>query len=126
MGYVDKALSAHLRSTLHAGFTPMSAKVADLQENDTAKHFLTLADMGLPSNVVAVLLISLRVSGTGFFLVYPNEGTQAIVLTISVNAGSVPAFVGVSNNRIQWSGGVANDDWDIYCMGYFTSGRVVT
>ena len=123
MGYVDKALSAHLRSTLHAGFTIMNAKIADLNPGDTAKHYLTLASLGLPENAVCLILGVFKTSGVGFFYVYPNEATRGTLIT---EAGGTPPShpVAVVNNRIQYSLQTATDVYELYCFGYWTSGRL--
>lgn len=123
MGYVSKAVQAHLGSTLHIGFTPYNAKVADITHADTNKHTITLAELGLPANAVALLLQANRVSGTGSLRGYPNEGVYPLYL----GQGSIqPGIVfGIINERLEYDLTVINDDWDLLCMGYWTSGRVL-
>jgi len=122
MGYVDKALSAHLRSTLHSGFTSMNGKVADITHADTAKHTITLAEMGLPSNAIALILLADRISGTGSLNGYPNEGTKGLYL----GRGDIQQGIvfGIINERLEYSLSTSGDDWDLFCLGYWTSGRV--
>lgn len=99
------------------GFTPVpyNAKIADLQENNTTKHDLTLATMGLPLNTKILFLQVIRQSGTGNFRVWPNNGTN--YTTVSNQGFRLNAIV-VHDQKIVWSGSVANDDFDLHCLGY--------
>ena len=123
MGYTDKALSAHIKSTLHSGFTLINEKIADLAPGDTLKHFVTLADLGLPDTAVCLILGVVKTSGIGFFYVYPNEATRSTRLE---EAGGTPPShpFGVANKRIQYSIQTATDVYELYCFGYWHSGRI--
>ena len=119
MGYTDKAVQAHMASILHAGLSGLNEKIADITHADTNKHTITLAALGLPDNAIGLLLTANRVSGTGSLRVYPIEGTLGVALT-----GEISNIV-VINNRLQYDLTVANDDFDLYCIGYFTAGQVL-
>jgi len=114
---------AHLKSTLHVGFTPYNDKVADITHADTNKHTITLEALGLPSNAIVLLLTAKRITGTGSLRGYPNEGTNDLYLGIgTAQAGIVFAII---NERLQYDLTVANDNWDLFCMGFWTSGKVL-
>lgn len=125
MAYVDKAVQAHLGSTLHMVFTGLNEKVADITHADTAKHTIDCVDLGLPANCVLLLLFARRIVGTGSLDAYPIEGTTGIRIGTGANHYGVDMVVPIVNGRLQYSLTVANDDFDLYCIGYLTSGRVL-
>ena len=98
-------------------FIPFNAKIADITHADTNKHFLDLA-AALSENrtIVDIRLLGARISGTGFFYIYPNEGAQKDFL--SSWAQSVDIMIAAKSQRLQYSLSVANDDWDLHCFGY--------
>jgi len=98
-------------------FVPMSAKIADINESDTDIHFIAFADMGLPANVVQITLTATRVSGTGRLQIYPSNGL--INIQLSLNSTETETFH-VDLNHIKYKQTVANDDFDLICLGYVT------
>jgi len=99
-------------------FFAYNAKVADITHADTNKHTVSLATMGLPLNTVAMVILVNRVAGTGNIRVYSNEGTTSADL---VNSGGRNWItIGLANQRLQYDLTVANDDWDLFCLGYWT------
>ena len=122
MGYVDKAVSAHLASTLHAGFTPYNEKIADITHADTAKHTISLESLGLPPTAIVLLLGAVRISGTGYLQVYPNEGVDLIRLGPAFNNAVFP--IAIILERLEYKLNVASDDFDVYCFGFWTVGQV--
>jgi len=122
MGYVDKALMAHLKSTLHTGFTPLSDTIAVFSETDIIMHYFSMADLGLPDTVVALILSASRTAGTGFLYVWPMDGALNLQLG---PAGHEPQVVCcIINERLKYSQTVANDDFSLFCHGYWTVGRL--
>ena len=99
-------------------FTPHNGKVADITHADVAKHTITLATMGLPTNATALILTVSRVAGAGVLRFYPNEG--GFYIRPSGVVGETIVVVGIINQRLQYSQSVANDDFDLYCFGYLT------
>lgn len=97
----------------HAGH---DGKVADITHADTNKHTITLATMGLPQSIKALQLLAVRIGGAGNFNVYPAEGTYS--LTIGHGAEFRGKWCAIINNRLQYSLNTANDDFDLYCVGY--------
>ena len=100
-------------------FVPYNAKIADITHADTNKHTLDLATaLSETRKIVAVNLSGTRIAGTGYFDVYPNEGTYYVELG-AYNAYS-RGYHAIANGtqRIQYRLSVANDDYDIYCFGY--------
>jgi hypothetical protein len=104
-------------------FVPYNAKIADISEADTNKHYLTLANSagtgaiaGETRKIIAVNILALRITGTGLFNIYPNEGAQAGYLSNRLFGGF--QVIADGTQRLQYSQSVANDDWDLYCLGY--------
>jgi len=105
-------------------FVPMNEKIADITHADTLQHFLALAPVlhapGVAPpetrKIIVIILTSERQAGTGGFTVYPNEGGWC---DISIwKAYPVPIVIANGTQRLQYSLPVANDDFDLYCMGY--------
>jgi hypothetical protein len=98
---------------------PYNAKIADINVSDTNKHTINLAtNLTETRNIVSIIVRPIRQGGANSFLCYPNEGT-----TYTGSNGDDPqhAFIVVlaaGTNRLQYSLGEANTDWDIYCLGY--------
>lgn len=105
-------------------FVPYNGKIADITHADTVTHLLVLANgagteaiAGETRKIVAVELFSVRIAGTGVIFGYPNEGT--FFGGVSYN-GTFPSVIVVANGtqRLQYALEVANDDFDLYCIGY--------
>jgi len=101
--------------------------VADnLTQPNTARHYLDLSAY-IPKNTVAIIVTAVRVSGTGHFFAYPNEGSVGVTLNIRSSPGSSHAYaqvIAIKKQRLQYSLSVANDVFDINLLGYFVE-RVV-
>jgi len=87
----------------------------DLTKADTNKYYLDLTDY-VPKDTVGVIIRVWRVSGTGEFYVYPNEGPTMVSLGSNERRSSL---IPIKKRRLQYSLSVANDVFDIYLMGYF-------
>jgi hypothetical protein len=104
-------------------FVPYNGKIADIIEDDTDKHFLNLEiALGETRKIVAVMLVAARMDGGGSFLVYPNEGVTNIQ-GIQGQGETWNFYMGLcvikeNSQRLQYSQLWANDDWDLYCLGY--------
>ena len=101
---------------------PFNDQIADITHADTNKHEITLAAMGLPNNVVKLHLGVTRISGTGVMQFYPGEGTRGVSVATGI-AGHVAVII--VNERLQYKLSVANDDFDLFCLGYETQGRLL-
>jgi gamma-glutamyltranspeptidase len=105
-------------------FVPYNGKIADITHADTNKHYLTLANAsgtgaiaGETRKIVAVKLYLDRTTGTGYMHVYPNEGnTIEFIYSWEQSYGFIVIKDGTQ--RLQYSQTVANDDLDLYCLGY--------
>jgi len=99
-------------------FVPYNGKIADITHADTNQHNLDLAAaLSETRNIISVLIQAERVSGTGYFRMYPNAGAQQI----SGGTGTLDlkeCVLAVGSNNLLYQLSVANDDWDIWCMGY--------
>ena len=101
------------------GITPFNAQIADITHGDLLRHELTLAAMGLPTNIRVLYLYAARVAGAGVLRFYPNEGVQFHVVTTT--GTNIPTIaLAIINQRIQYALTVINDDFDVFCMGYIT------
>lgn len=94
-----------------------NGKVADITYADVNKHNLTLTQLGLPNNTVAAILGSQRMSGSGLLVVYPANG--AFGHYISAAGQAYTKLVNLDNGILTHKVSVANDDYDLYCFGYF-------
>ena len=100
-------------------FVPYNNKIADITHADTQKHTLDLAAaLSETRNIVVVHLGATRISGTGQFTIYPNEGTYNLIPAWPVANSEVWAILKNATNRLQYNLNVINDDWDLYCFGY--------
>ena len=105
-------------------FVPYNAKIADITKGDTVKYTLELANAGGTGaitgetrKIICVILEARRIAGTGYFPVYPNEGTDYVSLS-SGGWTAYPIVIADGLQRLQYNLSVANDDWDLYSMGY--------
>ena len=100
-------------------FVPYNSKIADVTHPDTNKHTIDLAT-ALPETrtIIGVIVAAQRISGTGYLSGYANESTQWTSIS-GVWSSSVFIGIAAATNRLQYSQGVADDDFDLYCLGYF-------
>jgi len=98
-------------------FVPYNGKIADITHADTNKHTLDLATaLSETRKIIEVELATNRIAGTGTFYPYPNEGaTRSEIISPYRGDGVVIAN---ATQRLQYSLSAANDDWDLYCLGY--------
>ena len=98
-------------------YSRYDGKIADIKENNTNKHYLDLSDY-VPEKCVAIVIVRVKMSGSGHLKCYPNEETNTVV---QLDDGRLE-FVPITNRRMQYSQSVANDDFDVYLYGYYTQG----
>lgn len=122
MGYTDKALQAHVASTLHQIFHGFSDKLADIDADTVVAQYLTLAEMGLPDNVVCLLLSATVTVGAGFLDVWPMEDVYNLRIGPAVHDPQV--VCAIINNRLKFNQTVATDEFMLFCQGYWTEGQV--
>jgi len=97
---------------------PYNGKIADITEADTNKHTLDLAAaLGETRKIIGVQITPELIAGTGEFYFYPNEGAKTCAAS---EYGLNPPMVIIKDgtNRLQYNLTVANDDFDLYCVGY--------
>lgn len=103
-------------------FVPYNGKIADITHADTNKHTIDLETiLSETRKIIAVTIYAHRVSGTGAFQVYPNEGNSYLDATEPYRSPLV--FIKDGTQNVQYNLTVANDDWDVYCMGYVVRSR---
>lgn len=96
-------------------YHPYNGKIADINESDTNKHTVDISAY-VPTNCVAVVIVPKRVSGSGELYLYSNEGSTYVYGT-SYNFN---VLLAIKNQRIQFHQSTANDDFDLYMLGYLT------
>lgn len=97
---------------------PYNDKIADITETDTNKHFLDLETaLSETRKIIAVVLRSYLQVGTGTISVYPNEGTTRANFS-ATDMELMPVVIASGTQRLQYAQTVANDDFDVHCMGY--------
>ena len=95
------------------------SKIADLQENDTATHILDLRSF-VPPECIAILFSANRKAGSGVFRIYPRSSPSNYFLTSS----NIQVLTTIKDQELKWQNTVANDDWDLYLIGYFVQKRI--
>jgi hypothetical protein len=98
-------------------FVPYNGKIADITHADTDKHNLDLETaLGETRKIIAVIVFVYRMLGSGMMAFYPNEAAAGVM----TNADLYTHFVIIKDGtqRLQYSLTVANDDYDLYCIGY--------
>ena len=123
MGYVDKAVMAHLKSTLHSGWIVLdgSKYIADIEHADTLEHTMTLAEAGLPENAKIILIQATKTFGAGVFKIYTKQGGMYFYHT----TGQANWWPIDEDGVLRYGLSQANDVWDIYVYGYFHGGRLL-
>jgi len=101
-------------------WVPYNGKIADITHADTNLHTLALATaLSETRTIIAVLVNALRVSGSGLLKAYPGEGSYFLVIDAqSINYVANLVVIAAGTNRLQYSLSTANDDFDVYCVGY--------
>lgn len=106
-------------------FVPYNGKIADITHADTNKHTLILANAagtgaiaGETRKIIAVYIGVTRMAGTGEVFVFPNEGATYLNLGYLVFYGRGFHVIANGTQRWQYKLSVANDDFDLYCLGY--------
>lgn len=101
-------------------YVPYNAKIADINEVDTNLHTLDLATaLSESRNITAVIISHTRIAGTGNLQVYPNEGSR--YLNVDWASAGTTVVLAAGTNRLQYKQSVANDDFDLYCLGYIVT-----
>jgi len=93
-------------------------KIADLQENDTAAHLLDLSSI-VSQECMALILVANRISGSGAWMVYPRSHATAHYMT----PNNEPVVITIKDQEVKWKNSAANDDWDVFLLGYFVEKR---
>lgn len=101
-------------------FIPYNAKIADINETDTNAHTLDLeAALSEPRKIIAVVLIPERIAGTGWLIMYPNGVVDGYVAMQAMDLGATGFLVIADGSQeLLYAQLDANDDFDLYCLGY--------
>lgn len=98
-------------------FIPYNGKIADITHVDTDIHYLDLETaLTETRKIVAIILTTERVAGTGQLYVYPNDGNNYIAYALPTRFGIVTIADGTQ--RLKYALEDANDDFDLRCNGY--------
>lgn len=100
-------------------FVPYNGKIADINEDDTDKHILNLQTaLSETRTIVNVWLGLSRQSGSDVMEWYNSSGTGQPIVNNDIYA-ILTTFLNVTDGAtVQYKQKNANDDWDIYCLGY--------
>ncbi len=103
-------------------FVPYNGKIADIYESDTNKHTLNLATpLSETRQIIGLYVGAIRVTGTASLGFYPNEGSSRLS-SYSLTEGHL-VIIASGTQRLQYNQNAANDDWDLFCFGYFVVGN---
>jgi len=107
---------------------PASGKIADITHADTNEHSLTLAQLNavyppgnLPENTRVIYVGGTRIAGAGTLNLHSVSGQKGVTIV----TGTAAYFYAVlwyraADGRFYYSQTVANDDWDVYILGFQT------
>jgi len=94
-------------------FRGYSGKILDIQHATTTSAGTVDISAILEKGVEVMVIKAKRVGGTGNLNIYPNSGTDSVAL---VNSHMT---VGVIDGVLKYKNTVKNDDWDVWCYGYW-------
>jgi len=121
-GYIDKAVSALLaRGSTGIVETMDGALKIDITHADTDEHTLTKAAMGVEQNVVMILALFNRISGSSSFKIR----TTAAGNQMTVASGETAIWPVDDTGVFRYNLGAANDDWDVHLMGTWKQGVIL-
>lgn len=92
-------------------------KILDITHADTNEHTATMP-AGIPSNCVAMYVVPYRIGGTGQWAFRSVSGGNDDIC----NSNESVVWFRAANGNWYYRLTVANDDWDIYCWGYWVEG----
>lgn len=124
MSFIDKAVIHLLKRGQFCAFQGMNDKVATITHADVNQHTITLASMGLPSNAVVLILAALRTLGGGEFKAFPYDGGHSIYIGSGAFVKTRGKPVAIANERLTYNLTLANDTFDLHCLGYWTQGFI--
>jgi len=126
MGYVDKALMAHLSSGLHQYLRGNNQRaMIGLTHGDVNKHSVICAQLGIPDNSIAVLIGQIRTAGAGVLAYYPENSVFGILGASAPSSDELDCIlVPLYENRLYYRLSVIDDVWDLYVFGYIVEGLV--
>lgn len=90
-------------------------KIADINESDTNTHSTTTSALGLPENTVMIMVHHQRMAGTGTLSYRDKNGSWHC----EKSAGGC-WWIKATDGKWYYGQSVANDDFDVFTMGYFT------
>jgi hypothetical protein len=96
---------------------PASGKIMDITHADTNEHAIALP-AGFPANTRALLIMPSRQAGTSNFRILSVTGDTVGAILLSNQQCAV--WVRSASGDFLYRLMAANDDWDIYCVGYLT------
>lgn len=100
---------------------PATGKIYDINESDTNQHSVALPSTA-PPKTRAMLVQRERVSGTGNIEIVSVPGTTGSQLGLFITAynSSGTIWIRANDGLFYYAQTVANDDFDVYVIGYIT------
>jgi len=104
-------------------FIPKNFKLMDIAEDNTETHTCSISAQ-VPPNCVAIIVNCKRDSGSGYLALWPMEGTY----NVQCWGARDTATLGIKNmnQQIKYKQSVANDVFELYCLGWFVEGELKT
>jgi len=96
-------------------------KIADITHADTDPHTLDLSTI-VPPETLALYIMAERISGSGSLSGLPNNIGSKYVRIGNTNTSS-PLIISIKDQTLPYKLTAANDDWDLYLLGYFVQKR---
>jgi len=106
-------MGADYETKLH--IIPASGQIYDITHPDVNEHSVGLP-VGYPANTRALLVMCTRMAGTGVIYLISTSGVISSRWTVSTGLAGV--WVRAADGQFYHSLSVANDDWDLYAIGY--------
>lgn len=110
----ENAISTLIDVNPIGGPFPASGKIYDITHPDTNEHSVSLPS-GYPANTKLLFIKVVRSSGSGFFYVGSVSGSTDKA-RVATTYGS--AWVRAADGLFYYSLGTADDDFDIFSLGY--------
>ena len=106
---------------------PATGKIADITHADTDEHSLTLAQLNavyagtFPENTRVIYVGGTKIAGTGTLNLHSVSGQKGVTIVTSTAAYFYAVlWYRAADGLFYYSQTVANDDWDVYALGYQT------
>ena len=95
---------------------PASGKIYDITHADTNEHSVALPT-GYPANTKILIVRQTRIAGTGGIKIFSVTGDN---IGGVLSEGNIGVWVRSADGTWLYKLTIANDDFDVYALGYIT------